>query len=151
LATGIYKRGNIWWIRYTGINGKQKRERAGTKFQDADLLLAQRKDAIGKGQEPEIKKIPNLNFSELAEKYNAWIAGRQNSAKVKGYIIGQLISIFGALPLRRFNSAMIEQLQTDLINKQYKASSNNKVLNVLKAMFAKAAEWEMVEESVLKR
>lgn len=26
MATGIYKRSNVWWIRYTGIDGRQKRE-----------------------------------------------------------------------------------------------------------------------------
>ncbi len=151
MATGIYKRGNVWWIRYTVIDGQQKRERSGDKFQDARLLLAQRKNAIGHNKEPEIKSIPNHLFPELTEKYLDWIAGRQASAKVKGYIIGQLKKVFGTLPLRKFNTAIVEQLQTDLINKEYKASSNNKVLNVLKAMFAKAVEWEMVEEAVLKR
>ncbi len=151
MATGIYKRGNIWWIRYTGTDGRQKRERSGNKFQDASLLLAHRKNAVGKYKEPEIKSIPNYLFPELAERYMDWIAGRQASAKVKGYIIGQLKEIFGALPLKRFDTAIVEQLQTDLINKRYKASSNNKVLNVLKAMVAKAVEWEMVEEAVLKR
>jgi len=151
MATGIYKRGNIWWIRYTGIDGLQKRERSGNKFQDASLLLAQRKNDIRQNKEPEIKSIPNHLFPELTEKYLDWIAGRQASAKVKGYVIGQLKEIFGTLPLKKFNTAIVEQLQTDLINKKYKASSNNKVLNVLKAMFTKAVEWEMVEETVLKR
>ncbi len=149
MATGIYKRGEVWWIRYTGIDGKQKRERSGNKFQDASLLLAQRKNAIG--QVPGIQSIPNHLFPELTEKYINWIAGRQASAKVKGYIIGQLKRIFGNLPLKGFNTEIVEQQQTDLINKKYKASSNNKVLNVLKVMFTKAVEWEMVEEAVLKR
>lgn len=88
MATGIYKRGNVWWIRYTGTDGRQKRERSGNKFQDASLLLAHRKNAIGQNKEPEIKSIPNHSFPELAEKYLDWIAGRQASARVKGYIIG---------------------------------------------------------------
>jgi integrase len=62
-----------------------------------------------------------------------------------------LVSVYGTLPLRRFSTALVDQLQTDLINKGYEKSSNNKVLNILKHMFAKAVEWEMVEEEVLKR
>ena len=46
---------------------------------------------------------------------------------------------------------MTDQLQTDLISKEYKPSSNNKVLNILKHMFNKAVEWEMVDEDILKR
>jgi len=110
MATGIYKRGSVWWIRYTGIDGQQKREPAGKKFQDASLLLSHRKNSIGQDKKPEIKSIPNHSFPELTEKYLAWIAGRQASAKVKGYIIGQLKKVFGNLPLKGFNTAIVEQL-----------------------------------------
>lgn len=152
MATGIYKRGDVWWVRYTGLDGRQKRESShSNKFNDAQLLLADRQQTIGKGEEPEVKKIPNHTFRELAEKYQTWIKGRQKSAKTKGYIIGQLLSVFGDIQLKRFNTSMADHLQTDLINKEYKASSNNKVLNVLKHMFRKATEWEMVSEDVLKR
>lgn len=152
MATGLYKRGGTWWIRYTGLNGKQKRESSNSKdFKKAEKLLADRKSMIGDGKEPEIKKIPNCNFDELAEKYTAWMEGRQKSAKIKGYIIGQLLSVFGGIPLRRISTALVDQFQSDLISKKYEVASNNKVLNVLKAMFAKAVEWELVEEEALKR
>jgi integrase len=152
MATGIYKRSNVWWIRYTGIDGKQKRESSYSKDHKVALaLFADRQKTISSGKEPEIKRIPNYTFGELAEKYKAWIEGRQNSAKTKGYIIGQLLLVFGDIQLKRFNTAMTDQLQTDLISKEYKPSSNNKVLNILKHMFNKAVEWEMVDEDILKR
>ncbi len=151
MARGIYKRGKIYWIRYTGLDGKQKREPGGKKFSDADLLLAHRKKEVEKGQEPEKKRIPNYTFSELAVKYLAWVTGRQSSARIKGYIVGQLLSVYGKTLLKRFNTPIVDQLQTDLINKGYKNSSNNKVLNILKHMFSKAVEWEMVEPETLKR
>lgn len=153
MARGIYKRGNIYWIRYAGLDGRIIFESShSTKFRDAETLLIQRKQAIKEGKQPEtIKRIGNHSFKELAEKYHAWIEGRQKSAKVKGYIIGQLQAIFGSLPLRRFNPFIIEQLQSDLMSKGLRNSSCNKVLNVLKHMFTKAVEWDMVEEEVLKR
>lgn len=46
---------------------------------------------------------------------------------------------------------MIEQLQTDNISRGLKNARNNKTLNVLKHMFTKAVDWEMVEPEVLKR
>ena len=152
MATGIYKRGKVWWIRYSGLDGKQKRESAGTdSFKDAETKLAERKQAIGKGEEPEIKRIPNHSFRELSERYLSWIKGRQRSAKTKGYIIGQLLSLYGDMPLKRFNTAIVDQLQTDLISKEYKPASNNKITNILKHMFNKAVEWEMVGSEALKR
>jgi integrase len=152
MATGIYKRGKVWWVRYTGLDGKQKRESSNSEEHKAAIsLLADRQKTISGGKEPEIKKIPNYSFRELAAKYQAWIEGRQNSAKIKGYIIGQLLIVFGDIQLKRFNTAMTDQLQTDLISKKYKPSSNNKVLNILKHMFSKAVEWDMVDEDILKR
>jgi len=152
MAKGIYKRGNVYWIRYAGLDGRIIRESSvSTRFKDAEALLIQRRQTIKEGKQPEIKRIPNHTFNELAERYLSWINGRQKSAKIKGYIIGQITSTFGSLPLRRFNTLTVEQLQTDLINRGLKNSSCNKVLNILKHMFTKAVDWEMVESEVLKR
>jgi len=152
MAKGIYKRGNIYWIRYAGLDGKVIFESSGSdKFKDAEALLIQRKQAIKEGKQPEIKRIGNHTFRELAERYLLWINGRQRSIRVKGYIIKQLLETFGSLPLRKFSTALVEQLQTDNINRGLKPSSNNKVLSVLKAMFTKAVDWEMVEAETLKR
>ena len=152
MAKGIYKRGKTYWIRYAGLDGKTVFESSGSeKFDKAHELYISRKNSIKEGKQPEIKKIANHSFKELSEKYIQWITGRQNSAKVKGYIIGQLVNTFGSLPLRRFNTAITEQLQTDIINRGLKNSSINKVLNVLKHMFTKAVEWDMVEAETLKK
>ena len=70
MATGIYKRSNVWWIRYTGIDGRQKRESSHSKEHKAAVsLLADRLKTISVGKEPEIKRIPNYTLRELAEKY----------------------------------------------------------------------------------
>jgi integrase len=106
---------------------------------------------VKEGKQPVNKKIANYTFTELAERYLQWVNGRQRSAKVKGYIIRQLVKTFGHLPLRRFNTSLVEQLQTNNINRGIKASTNNRALNVLKHMFTKAVDWEMVESEILKR
>jgi integrase len=64
---------------------------------------------------------------------------------------GQLLSLYGEIPLKRFNTSIVDQLQTDLISKGYKPASNNKITNILKHMFNKATEWEMVGSETLKR
>ena len=152
MAKGIYKRGNVHWIRYAGLDGRTVYESSGSdKFRVAETLLIQRRQSIKEGKQPEIKRIANHTFKELAEKYLSWITGRQLSAKVKGYIIGQLLTTFGSLPLRRFSTVIVEQLQTDLMNRGLKNSSCNKVLTILKHMFTKAVEWDMVESETLKR
>jgi integrase len=149
---GIYKRGNIYWVCYKGLDGKIIRESSGdSDYREALTLLNKRRRDIDEGKAPQVKKIANYSFSELAEKYMLWMNGRHLSAEVKSYIIRELVMKFGNLPLRNFSTAIVEQFQTDNINKGLKNSTNNKKLNVLKAMFSKAVDWEMVEEDILKR
>jgi len=122
-----------------------------TKFSDAENLLIQRKKSIREGKQPEMRTIGKHTFRELAEQYSSWIEGRQRSAKNRVYVVRQLMGRFGLLPLRSFNTALVEQFQTELMNKNLKNSSCNGTIGLLKRMFTKAVEWEMVEEEVLKR
>jgi integrase len=104
------------------------------------------------GKNPEIvKKIGNHSFEELRQKYEAWIDGRQKSARIKKYLLKGMSQRFGSLPLRNFTTLLVDQYQTDLIARGLKTASVNKVLNILKHLFSKAVEWEMVEEEVLKK
>jgi integrase len=154
MAKGIFKRKNSqnYWIRYAGIDGRIIRESSGsTKFRDAETLLIKRKQDIKEGKEPEIKRITNHTLRELAEKYAQWMQGRHRSANSKLYRIKQVLSVFGNIPLRRFSTLLVEQYQTDLINRGLKPASVNKNISILKAMFSKAVDWNMVEEETLKR
>jgi integrase len=118
-------------------------------LRDAETLLIQRKRERDQGKEPEIKKIANHSFKELAEEYLKW-AERQRSYSNKCYYIEALVKEFN-LPLRKFNTKLIEQFQTKLLNQGLKPATANRYLATLKHMFTKASEWEMVEEHVLKR
>ncbi len=149
-ARGIYKRGRIWWIRYAGPDGKMVYESSGsTRFKDAEALLHKRKAEVREGRLPEIKRIGNHTFKELSEEYKKW-AMRQKSFRTKIYYIESLEAEFGNLPLRRFNTMLVEQYQTKLINQGLKPATCNRYLATLKHMFTKAVDWNMVEDYVLK-
>jgi integrase len=151
MAKGIYRRGSIYWIRYAGLDGKIVRESSGSmKFRDAESLLIQRRNDIKEGKQPEVKRITNHSFNELMEQYSKW-AERQRCFKSKIYCIKQLSEIFGHLPLRRFNTMLLEQYQTERLQKGNKPATANRLLATLKHMFTKAVEWDMVEEEILKR
>ncbi len=148
---GLYQRGDIWWLRYKGVDGRILRESSrSTKFKDAESLLNQRRGDIKKGMQPEARRIVNHTFKELAEEYSKW-AERQRSFKSKTYFIGQLKEAFGHIPLRRFNSMLLEQYQTERLQKGNKPATANRLLATLKHMFTKAVDWEMVEEAALRR
>lgn len=150
-AKGIYRRGNVWWIRYAGIDGKIRFESGGKTFKDAQDLLTDRKKEVKEGKEPMPKKrIANHAFRELAEHYKAWGDGRQRGFRTKKYHIAQLEEIFGNIPLRAFTTRFVEEWQTKRMAEN-KPATVNRLLATLKHMFTKAVEWEMVEEETLKR
>lgn len=148
---GVYKRGNIYWIRYAGLDGRIIRESSKSeKFKEAENLLIKRKQGIREGKMPEVKVIKNHTFKDLAEEYTKW-AERQKSFKSKKGFITQLRGMYDHLPLRRFNTMMIEQMQTERLQRNNKPATVNRHLATLKHMFTKAVEWDMVEEEILKR
>jgi integrase len=148
---GIYKRGNIYWIRYAGPDGKTRFESSrSTAFKDAQALLIKRKKQVQDGKDPiPMKRISNHSFTELAEYYKRW-AERQKSFRSKKGFVHQLVEVFGNCPLRRFTTRQIEEWQTKRLAVN-KPATVNRLLATLKHMFTKAVEWEMVEEEALKR
>ncbi|MCK5504418.1 MAG: hypothetical protein KAJ10_04615, partial [Thermodesulfovibrionia bacterium] len=163
MAKGIYKRGKVYWIRFAGLDGKIVYESSGSeKFREAETLLIKRKQAIKEGKQPEVKRIKNHSFNELVNEYEKW-AVRQRSFNSKSYLIKQLKKSFGNLPLRRFTTMLVEQYQTERLQKSNRPKKNgkpdtgnkpatvNRLIATLSHMFTKAADWNMVEEETLKR
>ena len=163
---GVYKRGDIWWIRYTGLDGKQKRESSGSHLQrEADAILVSRKQAVHQGQQPEHARIKNYTFSELAVKYKGFIVD-QKACYSKTNVINYLVREFGSLQLKHFTLDFIEVFQSRLLSDlrpARKGSKNplqplpplkpatvNRRLATLKNMFTKAKDWKMVGDSVSK-
>ncbi|OQY99969.1 MAG: hypothetical protein B6D35_08025 [Candidatus Brocadia sp. UTAMX2] len=151
MAKGIYKRGNVYWIRYADLTGKMAFESSGsTKYKDAEALLIKRKQSIKEGKQPEIKRIANHTFNELVAEYIKWCE-RQKSFKSKRCLVMRLAETFGNVPLRRFNSMILEQFQTDRLSMGKKPATVNRLIATISHMFTKAVEWDMVEDETLKR
>ncbi len=151
MAKGLYKRGNVYWVRYAGLDGRVIRESSGSfKFREAEALLIKRRQSIKEGKQPEIKKIANHTFKELAGEYLQWAEKQRCFRTKKGYIL-QLVEAFGHIPLRRFSTLHIEQYQTGRLNGGNKPATVNRLLATLRHMFTKAVEWDMVEEETLRR
>lgn len=149
-------------MRYAGLDGRIIYESTGSKKFDAvEDLLIRRKKAIKGGKQPKIiKKIAHHSFNELVDQYKKWTE-RQRCFKSKDYLIDQLKETFGDLPLRRFNTMLLEQFQSERLQKgkerELKIGHNpvpakgNKTATVndfwqlylICFMFTKAVEWQM--------
>lgn len=151
-AKGLYKRGNVYWIRYAGPDGKIRFETSkSASFKEAQDLLIQRKKEVMEGKDPLPKKrIANHSFKELAEHYLVW-AKRQRAFKSKEGFVRQLVEVYGNSPLRAFTTRLVEEYQTKVLNDGKAPATANRHLAALKHMFTKAVEWEMVDEEAQKR
>ena len=151
MAKGIYRRGKTYWVCYTALDGKIIRESSGSdKFKDAETLLIKRRNAVKEGRQPEIKRIGHHYFRELAQEYMKW-SERQRAFKQKRLVVNQLTKRFGDCPLRRMDTRTLEQYQSERIKRGNKPATINRHITILKHMFTKAVDWNMVEEDSLKR
>jgi integrase len=77
---GLYKRGEVWWLRYAGPDGKSRFESSkSSSFKDAHALLIARKKEVMEGRDPvAAKRVVRHTFRELAQQYLPW-AERQRS------------------------------------------------------------------------
>lgn len=172
---GLYKRGNVWWCCYKSLSGTVRQSTGKTDYNEAIAFLGERMAEVKTGRYPELKKILNYTFKQLAEHYRPWCE-RQRGAVAKNRYINQLVEEFGDIPLRQFSTMLIEQFQTkrlkrgaprkkvkkglegklvvekvDTIPSPNKPATINRLVATLKHMFTKAVEWEMVEEEALKK
>jgi integrase len=146
---GIYKRGSIYWVRYTGCDGKKCYESSKSdSVRIAEKLLIQRKNDVMEGKTP-VKEIKNYTFRELSVHYTNW-AKRQRSFKSKEGYIRQLDLTFGNCQLRKITTLFIEEWQTERLAKN-KPATVNRLLATLKHMFTKAEEWDITSENVIKK
>ena len=112
---GIYKRGNTFWIRYTGTDGKQVFETSKSdKIKVAQDLLKLRQADVVKGEQPEVVKIKNYSFKDLAAEYLTYCQNQRNHTN-KTYMIDNLIIEFGNIPLKNFTTQLLEKYQTRLL------------------------------------
>lgn len=148
---GIFKRGNTYWIRYADPTGRIVRESAKTRnINEALKLLAKRKTEVAEGKYPQKVIIKPHTFSELADEYLKYVS-TQRSYKTKLYVVRQLKERFKDMILRKFTPLQIEKLQAEMLKEGYEIASINKTTTILKHMFTKATDWNMVEPEVAQR
>lgn len=150
---GIYKRGNVWWIRYADAQGHMFYESSksnSVKVAEA-MLVARKREALEGNLPVKVQATGNQSFRELAGHYYAW-AERQKSFKCsKQYFIKALVAEFGNCPLKSFSFHVVEKYQSKILASGKKPATANRLLATLQHMFNKGLEWEMVGEDVVNR
>ena len=157
---GIYKRKDspYYWFRKT-VNGKQYRRATDTasKMRAQELYgkwVAELKEKVDKGEPVITVKVEpkaQATFRELAGRYVEFTKDRLKSARNIGYIVKDMVFKFQDKPLENFGVSDIENLQNDKLSDGLSIRTANYYSNVLKTMFNKAVEWELIDEQVAKK
>lgn len=147
---GLYKRGNIWWMAFTGLDGKLYRKSTETTvLREAENVLDCRKREIKAGKNPEVVRIKKYTFYNLADEYLKTVKWQKAYKSKVGYV-KQLLEFFKIQPLQSLNTRLVDQFQNMRLEYN-KPATVNRLLATLKHMFTKAVEWDMVSEDVLKK
>ncbi|MHC4278100.1 MAG: tyrosine-type recombinase/integrase [Planctomycetota bacterium] len=146
---GVFRRGNVLWVRYAGIDGRIiKKSAKTTSVKKAQDFLVECKKEVLDGKQP-VKPMKNCTFRQLATEYSTRHT-HQRYFKTKKYFIAQLVERFGNVPLNSFNVLLIEGYRAEAY-REVKPATVNRRLTCLKHMLKKAVEYRMVGEDVLMR
>ena len=145
---GLFRRGKVYWMDYR-INGKRYREGTGTTLRrEAEYIYACRKKEAKEGKIPEIKKIKTYTLVQLGDDYLTCVKHQKSASNKKDYL-RLIIEEFGDLDLRDLSTLSIEKFQSRHL-KTHAPATTNRVLSCLKHMIAKAVDWDMATEEILK-
>ena len=118
----------------------------------AEEMYLNRRAEIIAGIEP-VRRFESdiITFSELADKYLEFTSGRLKSHDRLKSFINTLNKYFSKKNLTDFTVLDVENMQSDIIGRKLSTAYANRLTAILKRMFKKATEWELIDESVLKR
>jgi len=131
----IYKRGNVWWIKYHR-NGKPFRESSkSTKKKVAERLLQRREGEIAQGKIPGIQ-FEKVSFDDLAKEYIRDYRINQKKSLVRAEIsMNHLKAHFEGMKVPAISSPMINSYIEKRLNDNATNATINRELAALKRMF----------------
>jgi integrase len=152
---GLFKRKEspYYFMKFqaNGIRVYESTRTANRKL--AEQIYLDRRHEIINGIEPVVRKEPvrDYTFSELADKYLEWCSGRQKSFSRKKVIVKILNNYLKNKLIQDISIEELEIIQSDYIKTKHSINYVNNIIKILKAMFTKAYDWELIDEDVLKR
>ena len=150
---GLFKRKNSpYYFMKFQANGVRVYESTKTKNRKfAEEIYLNRRSEIIAGIEPVRRFESDITFSELADKYLEWCDGRQKSFSRKKVIVKILNNYLKNKLIQDISIEELEIIQSDYIKSGHSINYVNNIIKILKAMFTKAYDWELISEDVLKR
>lgn len=162
---GVYKKGHRWYIDYYMPNGKRKREVVSIPAvdpsrinrEDAKKALSIRKAEIAQGKfklESAIKPTQfeklldrYLEFSKVNKKPNSFERDLTSSKHLGRYFNGKTIQQITSWHIEKYKSSRLKEPMKN--GRTPSKTSINRELAMLKHMFKKAIEWNLISTNPL--
>ena len=136
----IYKRGNVWWVKYYR-NGKYFRESSKSiKKMVAKKLLDRREGEIAQGKVPGVH-FDKVTFDELAEDFlRDYRINQKKSLARAERSVALLTESFGGLKVTNIETPIIRRYIEQRLEQEAANATINRELSALKRMLNLGAE-----------
>ena len=139
-----------YYIRYqvdgTGIKERERKSRGFTREMAKDDALKSRLGDIAQGHFNLEKVRKPVPFSKLMEKYKEFAGGYKRGWETEKYIVEEFASLFGDTPLAQITTWQVEKWKAEE-GKCLNPVTVNRRLTVIKHMFKKAVEWDLLKSN----
>jgi integrase len=145
---GEYRESPYWSIRFTVGTSQVKCIPTKTKSKDmARAILTKKRTEVLEGRHFDKKKVSNATFFELCKEYTD-----RHLPHLKSKGKAEMVEIWkegiGNSPLKDLTQNKVEKFLSDrMIEKDLAPGTYNRHLAMLKSMFNKGMEWEMIFEN----
>jgi integrase len=147
----IYLRRGTWTIGYT-VGGRRVREAIGTNRQIAEAVLKKRIVECIEDRHFDKRVVGNLPFSEFADLYLVRCISvlKSSSVRTERDRTAYWRGVFGNRPLGQITAAELQDWQAER-RPLNKPATVNRLMGRLRHMFNRAVEWELLDESPMRR
>lgn len=144
---GLYKRGLVWWMRFTYNSQQVRKSTETTDKKLAEKIYCKVVHQIVEGKWFDVDEGNQRTFEELAEKYET-----QEFKDLRGYqknrcYLNQLRAFFGKYKLNEITPALIDNFKQMRKGHGVKPITINKQLSIFRRMFNLAKKrWMWIKE-----
>ena len=145
---GLYKRGLVWWMRFT-YKGQQVRKSTETTDKKlAEKIYCKVKHDIVEGKWFEADEGSHRTFLELAEKYEYQVFRELKSWRCSISYLNQLKDFFGKYKLNEITPALIDDFKQMRKKQGVKPATVNRQFKILRRMLNLARNrWQWIKET----
>ncbi|PYQ17001.1 MAG: hypothetical protein DMF80_02425 [Acidobacteria bacterium] len=136
LPRGVYRRGDVLWIRLKGADGKLTRETTGQcDVKVAETILAKRRAEAAMLSHFPTRKFEQITFDDLRE---AWEPAHLKKTPSFRYLLPRVLEAFGGAKARDMTPAKVQEFLDRLRSNGLSASSVNHYRTIINSIFNEA-------------